>query len=621
VQSVTPPWRRTPATKPASPNRVKTCLLQNPCVSRNPAPPTLLKLLTLPFLAVVLALAALVGWLSFRSANAAVDDAAQQWLSTALQRVGDEIDRQQNHADTLLQAAWPDGIRPSPDLSSDQDRLAARLLSAAQMHPSDRARVSYVSSTGQVLSVVRLGAAEAALEVRNRPAEPMTRHLLRPGDGGLAPSAAGAAVLEVPVAEPEPREQVWAKQVVRSMRGGWSPIELDGGSAALILSRARPVKDADGQVAGAVATPVSLKPIQDALAALKLPAQGVAFVVERSGLLVASSAGPVTRKVSNGTTQRLHVHDAESDLMRAAYDRSLPHIGSRSVAQPGRMTLAEPGLPALVSSFGRITDDGGHDWALIVAAPRAVFTGNLLTTGMQTVAATLAAIAAVLLIAAWIRRRLMKDVLTLSNTLQAVADGDLDTPPAAMHCAEMASLGDTLRRTQLRLRNDRSLGLANRESILARLHDRMRPGRRHNDAPLLALLVVDLNRFREVNRLHGHEAGDFVLQTIGKRLRQTVRDTDMVARWASDEFVVMLDGVATEDDAHRVRDQIERVLRDPVELGLGHEAAEIDGTAGLAVINLNTESSEPDALMRSAQADLVERKPPQRAKRTSDTPS
>jgi len=265
-----------------------------------------------------------------------------------------------------------------------------------------------------------------------------------------------------------------------------------------------------------------------------------------------------------------------------------------------------------------MTDDGGHDWALIVAAPRAVFTSNLLTTLMQTVAATLAAVASVLLIAAWIRRRLMKDVLTLSQSLQAISDGDLDTPPAAMHCAEMAQLGTTFRRTQLRLRNDRSLGLANRESILARLHDRMRPGRRHNDAPLLAFLIVDLNRFREVNRLHGYEAGDFVLQTIGKRLRQTVRDTDMVARWASDEFVVMLDGVASEEDAHRVRDQIERVLRDPVELGPGREAVETDGTAGLAVINLNSESSEPDTLMRSAQTDLAQRKPPQRSTRHPD---
>lgn len=616
---VTSSRQRTPATEPASPNRVKTRLLQNPRVSPNPSPPTLLKLLTLPFLAVVLALAALVGWLSFRSANTAVDDAAQQWLSTALQRVGDEIERQRNQADTLLQAALPDGMRLSPDLGGDQDRLAARFLSAVQMHPNDRARISYVNTKGQWLSVVRLGVAEAALEVRHGPEEPTIRHLLRPIDGTSVPGAADAAASGTPGAGPDPREQVWARHALRSLSAGWSPIEVDSNSATLTLSRARPVKDADGQVAGAVAMPVSLKPIQDSLAALKLPPQGVAFVVESSGLLVASSTGLVARRASNGVYQRLHVHDAESELMRAAYDRSLPHIGSRSIAQPGRVTLSEPGLPSLVSSFGRITDDSGHDWALIIAAPRAVFTGNLLTTLMQTVAATLAAIASILLIAALIRRRLMKDVVTLSQTLQAVADGDLDRPAAAMHCAELASLGDTLRRTQLRLRNDRSLGLANRESILGRLHDRMRPGRRHNDAPLLALLAVDLNRFREVNRLHGYEAGDFVLQTIGKRLRQTVRDTDMVARWASDEFVVMLDGIASEDDAHRVRDQIERVLRDPVELGPGQEAVEIDGTAGLAVINLNTTSGEPDVLMRSAQADLAQRKPPQRSKRAPDT--
>jgi diguanylate cyclase (GGDEF)-like protein len=615
VQFITPQSPSTPVSEPGSPKSGFGALLQNADVPREPAATTLLKLLTLPFLAVVVALAALVGWLSYRSANAAVDEAAQQWLGTALQRVGDDVVRQQVQADTVLQAALPDGTRLPDDLSGELDWLGQRLGTAAQFHPQERGRITLVSLRGQAVDLQRLGKGESLLSFQRAPGEANTRLFVRGTQVTAAANTAhafsntspssGASVETTP--PQDPREQAWVQQALRSAKPGWSPLVLEGGSASPTWLRIRPLKDAEQQTMGAIATPLSLQLVQDTLGALKLPPQGVAFVVERNGQLVASSAGPVVRRAADGTMQRLHVSQVDSDLMRAAYDRSLPHMGSHSVAMPGRMTLNEPGLPSLVSSFGRLADDGGQDWALIVAAPRSAFTADLLNTVIRSVAATLAAIALVLLIAAWIRRRLARDVLALSHSLQAVADGDLDTPPPPMRSAELQSLREAVRRIQMRLRRDRLLGLANREAVLSRLHDRMRPGRRHNDSPILALMVVDLDRFREVNRQHGHEAGDFVLQTIGKRLRQTVRDTDLVARWAGDQFVLLLDGMASPEDAHRVRDQVERVLRDPVELGPGREAVELAGTAGLAISR--AESSTPDDFLRSAEIDMETRKP------------
>jgi diguanylate cyclase (GGDEF)-like protein len=260
-----------------------------------------------------------------------------------------------------------------------------------------------------------------------------------------------------------------------------------------------------------------------------------------------------------------------------------------------------------VASYSRITDGAGHDWTLIVAAPHSDFDAGLLANVAHTAAAALVAAALMLLIAAWIKRSLAGDAVQLAEAMQRIGDGDLDSPPGPMRSAELSALRDHLHRLQLRLRTDRVTGLANREAILNRLHDRMRPGRRHNDAPLLALLFVDLDRFKAVNERHGHEAGDFVLQTIGRRLRQTVRDTDLVARWAGDEFVLLLDGVGTAEHAHRARDQVERVLRDPVELGPGRDAVELDGTVGLALSP--SQAGEPDQLIRQAEEDMFQRKP------------
>ncbi|MBL8327524.1 MAG: GGDEF domain-containing protein [Rubrivivax sp.] len=560
---------------------------------QNPRP-TLLKLLTLPFLAVVVAKAAVIGWLSFQSGSAAVEHAAQQWLRTTVQRIGDELEQHSTRADALLQAALAAAQVRSVEPLAEPEELARQLLAALPAHAPATQDLSLVSSAGQALTVRRLSASDAEWIWQADPAGPVLRQLL----GSRSADPARPAL--------DPREQAWVRLAWASAQASWTPLQIDTQQNQLTLMRIRPAGAGAGQAPLVAGTTVPLKPLQEALHALQLPARGVAFIVERDGRLVASSAGPVLRRAADGSWQRVAVHEAGSPLMSAAYDQVLPQLGGRSLAQPG-LVLLNGGPVPLMATFARVTEGAQHDWALIVAAPLGDFSSALMANIAHTAAAALVAAAVILLLGAWVRQRLGRDAAHLVDALQRIGDGDLDTPPEPMRSAETQVVRETLHRVQLRLRTDRVTGLANREAILKRLHDRMRPGRRHNDAPLLALLFVDLDRFRSVNENHGHEAGDFVLQTVGRRLRQTVRDTDLVARWAGDEFVVLLDGVGTADHAQRARDQVERVLRDPVELGPGRDAVELDGTVGLALSP--ADGQEPDSLLRAAEEDMLRRKP------------
>ncbi|MBI2384709.1 MAG: sensor domain-containing diguanylate cyclase [Elusimicrobia bacterium] len=106
-------------------------------------------------------------------------------------------------------------------------------------------------------------------------------------------------------------------------------------------------------------------------------------------------------------------------------------------------------------------------------------------------------------------------------------------------------------------------GLPNRRLFNERLR-RALAGRPSRDQ--LCVLFLDLDYFKDVNDRWGHAAGDAFLMAVAARLRGCVRRTDVVARWAGDEFALLLDPVSGRQDAARVARKILHVMRRPFTL-------------------------------------------------------
>ena len=115
-----------------------------------------------------------------------------------------------------------------------------------------------------------------------------------------------------------------------------------------------------------------------------------------------------------------------------------------------------------------------------------------------------------------------------------------------------------------RAQHDALTGLANRALLSERVDDAVRAAGPSGAA--VALLLVDLDRFKEVNDTLGHHVGDLLLQCVAARLAGAVRERDTVARLGGDEFAVLLPTVGGVAEAERLAKRLLHTLQQPVEL-------------------------------------------------------
>src|SRR5262249_16748935 len=95
-----------------------------------------------------------------------------------------------------------------------------------------------------------------------------------------------------------------------------------------------------------------------------------------------------------------------------------------------------------------------------------------------------------------------------------------------------------------------------------------------------AILLVDLNRFKEVNDTLGHHHGDLVLRQVGPRLQAAFRENDLVARLGGDEFAVFMPNISDAQGAHSAVQRFQAALKTPIEAdGI---SIELDASVGVA---------------------------------------
>ncbi len=162
------------------------------------------------------------------------------------------------------------------------------------------------------------------------------------------------------------------------------------------------------------------------------------------------------------------------------------------------------------------------------------------------------------------------------------------------------------RQAEARMRHiaqhDALTGLPNRLALLMRLAQLLPDARRHQWS--MAVMFIDLDRFKIINDTLGHQVGDEMLREVAIRLSSVVRETDYVARLGGDEFVVILPAIAMPADAAIVANKIIAALSLPIQA----EGHELHTSPSIGISIFPDDGADGDAILKNADTAMYHAK-------------
>ncbi len=155
--------------------------------------------------------------------------------------------------------------------------------------------------------------------------------------------------------------------------------------------------------------------------------------------------------------------------------------------------------------------------------------------------------------------------------------------------------------------HDYLTGLPNRRLLLDRLERALRVSRRQNN--YLAVLFLDLDKFKLLNDTHGHDAGDKLLKEVSSRLQSELRDSDTVARIGGDEFVVLLEALGpTRESAARHSELIADKLRAAAAVEYDLDGIRYHGGISIGIRIYEGNNATPDEILKDADVAMYQNK-------------
>lgn len=577
-------------------------------------------------LAVLLPLLTAAGWAAYRATGELVDEYAA--------RVTDEVgDRVRSQVAAFFEA-------PLKVVSFNIELARAGLIDPAE---PERLTANFLIQLRQqpVLTFVSMGASNGEYYAAGRPSQGTDRNLrilrARIADDrqmrifGVDDANRPSDLVSLGASHFDARDRPWFKTAAASGAIGWYPpyqyaVKDDRGDyAGLGMGVSAPLYDAQGAFLGVVSADVALEQLGALLRAEAAAAGGAVFLTEADGALLATSADAPIYRLDGGALVRLTARDSADPATRAAAVAALAN------GQPEGRSVVTVNGERLLTQWRRLQLLSGPALTIGVALPESRFVGPLRGAVGEALALAAAILALAVLIAVAAADKVSAPLSALSRWAGRLAAGEWSPPPrAGGSIRELSSLARALADMSGRLQaytkelelrvveRTEALEAANRQLEILSVTDPLTglANRRRFDAVLatecaraarsgqpVALLMLDVDHFKNFNDQYGHQAGDGCLRHVAAALRACARRAgDLPARYGGEEFALIAAGT----DAAAALALSEKIRRQIEAMGIAHN----DAPAGVVTISIGVASGRgsPDELLRDADRALYRAK-------------
>ncbi|MEG4850251.1 PAS domain S-box protein [Microcoleus sp. B5-D4] len=374
--------------------------------------------LVVPFLVQIVGTVGVVGWLSFQNGQRAVNDVAAQLRGEISDRIKDRMENYMS-IPHIVNHLNVQGIKLGHLNLEEKQKLEHHFLE----------QIQYFDSISIIYTGKENGEHSGAIRTKNgiliSAADSSTGNKL----SRYTADSQGNRVQLVQISPNfyDPRTRPWYIAAAAAKKPIWTPIYTDFLTRELAITAALPIYDDAGKLLGVAGSDLLFSRIKEFLVSLKIGKSGQTFVMERSGMLIATSTASPEFVVEGKETRRIKASESENPVIRQTaqhLDKFYDSLTKINISQ--QLTFDIDGKRNFIQ-VAPFKDDRGLDWLIVVVVPESDFMEqinlNTRTTFLLSLAALMGATILGILTAKWV----VQPILRLNAAAKALARNEWDT--------------------------------------------------------------------------------------------------------------------------------------------------------------------------------------------------